>query len=264
VITGELIREFALSRKLDFHVSAPHCHHQNGQIERAMQTVLDKTRTLLAACQAPLKYWDYALTMATYLIQRTPNVHSDKTPFEILTGTRPDISNMVHFFAPGVYHLTKEERKGTWDYKAKPCRMLGYDDLSRDCYRILTVPDGKILSRKDCLWDNALMSERRADLLEFSDPDVEIVDGTLRGDEIAPYFGLTPDEYQEQQELDEINQIKALQKDSTAERYGFTPEEFQEFEERDEINANAVMECYKRLRTACAHATGTASGPQVL
>jgi hypothetical protein len=34
--------------------------------------------------------------------------------------------------------------------------MLGYDDLSRDCYRILTVPDGKILSRKDCLWDNAL------------------------------------------------------------------------------------------------------------
>jgi hypothetical protein len=125
-ITGELIREFALNRKLDFHVSAPYCHHQNGQIERAMQTVLDKTRTLLAASQAPLKNWNYALTMATYFIQRTPNVHGDKTPFEILTSTRPDISNMVHFFAPGVYHLTKEERKGTWDYKAKPCRMLGY------------------------------------------------------------------------------------------------------------------------------------------
>jgi hypothetical protein len=122
-----------------------------------MQTTLDKTRTLLAASQAPLKYWDYALTMATYLIKRTPNIRNDKTPYEILTCEPPDISNMVHFFAPDVYHLTKEERKGTWDYKAKPCRMLGYDDLSRDCYRILTVPEGKILSRKDCLWDNALL-----------------------------------------------------------------------------------------------------------
>jgi hypothetical protein len=34
--------------------------------------------------------------------------------------------------------------------------MLGYDDLSRDCYRILTVSEGKILSRKDCLWDTPL------------------------------------------------------------------------------------------------------------
>jgi hypothetical protein len=51
VITGDLIREFAMSRSLDYHVSAPYCHHQNGQIERAMQTVLDKTRTLLAASQ---------------------------------------------------------------------------------------------------------------------------------------------------------------------------------------------------------------------
>jgi hypothetical protein len=125
VITGDLIREFATSRSLDYRVSAPYCHYQNGQIERTMQTVLDKTRTLLAASQAPLKYWDYALTMATYLIQRTPNSNNKKTPFDILTGEPPDISNMVHFYAPGVYHLTKEERRGTWDYKAQPCRMLG-------------------------------------------------------------------------------------------------------------------------------------------
>jgi hypothetical protein len=74
VLLGGVVRNFIDGRKLDLRVSAPYCHHQNGQIERAMQTTLDKTRTLLAASQAPLKYWDYALTMATYLIQRTPNV----------------------------------------------------------------------------------------------------------------------------------------------------------------------------------------------
>jgi hypothetical protein len=242
-----------MSRSLDYHVSAPYCHYQNGQIERAMQTVLDKTRTLLAASQAPLKYWDYALTMATYLIQRTPNSNNKKTPFEILTGEPPDISNMVHFYAPGVYHMTKEERRGTWDYKAQLCRMLGYDDLSRDCYRILTVPDGKILSRKDCLWDNALKqyspaeiidaSENRVDLLEFSDPDVEIKDGTLVGDEIASYFGLTPDEYQAQQDLDEEIQTQAWTGGSPAQDLQLSPE-YEELVERDKANANAVMECF--------------------
>jgi hypothetical protein len=141
VITGDLIREFVVSRGLDYRVSAPYCHHQNGQIEQAIQTVLDKTRTLLAASQAPTKCWDYALTMAAYLIQRTPNSNNAKTPFEILTGEPPDISNMVHFYAPGVYHLTKEERRGTWDYKAQPCRMLGHDDLSRDCLFTVEVRD---------------------------------------------------------------------------------------------------------------------------
>jgi hypothetical protein len=66
----------------------------------------------------------------------------------------------VPFFTPGVYHLTKEERHSTWDYKA----MLGYDELSRVCYKILTVPEGKILSRKDVIFD--------VDYLKYSLPDL--------------------------------------------------------------------------------------------
>jgi hypothetical protein len=50
------------------------------------------------------------------------------------------------------HHFTKEERHSTcWDYKAKLCRMLGYDGLSRDCYKILTVLEGEILRRKEVI-----------------------------------------------------------------------------------------------------------------
>jgi hypothetical protein len=56
VLLGGVVQGFITGRKLSLRVSAPYCHHQNGQIERAMQTTLDKTRTLLAASQAPLKY----------------------------------------------------------------------------------------------------------------------------------------------------------------------------------------------------------------
>eukprot|EP01034_Spumella_vulgaris_P047557 gene47557-biopygen38308 len=72
------------------HVSTPHIHSQNGQIERAMQTMLDKTRVLLLSGGAPLKYWDYASLYAAYLLMRTPNLKNVRTPFETITGVIPD------------------------------------------------------------------------------------------------------------------------------------------------------------------------------
>jgi hypothetical protein len=103
VTTSGLIKNFVKSLDLQLQVSAPFCHHQNGQVERAMQSVLDKSRTLLAASHAPLRLWDYAVRMAAYIIQRSPNSTNDKTPFESITGESPDISRLVHFYAPGVY-----------------------------------------------------------------------------------------------------------------------------------------------------------------
>ena len=31
--------------------------------------------------------------------------------YEVTFGSRPGVSNLVHFYTPGVYHLTKEERR---------------------------------------------------------------------------------------------------------------------------------------------------------
>jgi hypothetical protein len=206
VITGGLIFKYIMDRGMDIHASTPYIHHQNGQVEQAMQTVLDKTRTLLYASQAPLHYWDYALEKAAYLIQRTPNSHNKLTPYEILTGKKPVINQLVHFFAPGVYHLTKEGPK------AKLCRMSS--------------------------------SEHHKDLLQF-EPDIETVDGKLVGDEVAPYFALTPEEYQDQadRDEDEINEIRAESGDSAA-YFGLTSEQYEELVRRDQNNANAVLECY--------------------
>jgi hypothetical protein len=55
----------------ELQTSAPYSHHQNGQIERAMQTTLDKTRTLSDY---------YALQTDTYLIMRSPNSTNASRP----------------------------------------------------------------------------------------------------------------------------------------------------------------------------------------
>ncbi len=164
-----------------------------------MQSILDKARTLMAASCAPLKYWDHALLTAAYLIMRSPNSMNDKTPHEILRGEPPDVSHLVHFYAPGVYHLTKEERKDTWDFKAHKCRMLGYDEWCKNTYVIVTIPEGRIISRKDCLFDESLRGynipllmdqdvETETRLINFESKDPEESDDKLIGDNVAPYF----------------------------------------------------------------------------
>jgi hypothetical protein len=83
--------------------------------------------------------------------------------------------------------------------------MLGYDELSRDCYKILLVPEMKILSRKDVIFDvdylkyslsdliNALKS--KPEYLEFESEDLEVTDDDkLVGDEVP----LTREEYYQQ------------------------------------------------------------------
>jgi len=213
VETGGLITSLLKEFKIAPRVSAPYCHHQNGHIERAVQTVLDRARTLLVAARAPTKFWNYALMHAAHLVNTTPKSYGAKTPHEILTGDKPDISRLIPWFCPGVYHVSKDERKSTWDPKAKLCRFLGYDPISRDCFKILSLPDGKILSRKDCVFDMETIQpnmqelldqhvQAPEDLIEFESADTEIRQGKLVGDSTAPYFALTPDEYLEQQERD--------------------------------------------------------------
>ena len=57
VLSAEVQRWLAL-HSIKLQVSAPYSHAQNGQIERDMQNVLDKARTLMSASNAPRKYWE--------------------------------------------------------------------------------------------------------------------------------------------------------------------------------------------------------------
>jgi hypothetical protein len=69
----------------------------------------------------------------------------------------PDVSHLMPFYAPGVYHLTKKERKGrAWAFKAEPCRMLGYSEDGKHSYHVLNVRTGKVVrDRSDCVFDES-------------------------------------------------------------------------------------------------------------
>ena len=69
---------------------------QNGMVENPNKTLGKITRTLLYNAGLGSEYRSYAMTHAVYLKNRLPHAAHDfkKTPFECLTGLKPDLSNL--------------------------------------------------------------------------------------------------------------------------------------------------------------------------
>jgi hypothetical protein len=145
--------------------SPPHEHSKNGQVERAMQSVMDKARTLMASYNVPARFWEFAVDCACYCINRLPSEGRTKTPVEAVTGKKPSIVKMVPFYMPGVYHCTKEERKGkAWAHKAAPCRMLGYSEECQGAYKVLCLTSKSVLVRSNCIFGTELSPEELTEL----------------------------------------------------------------------------------------------------
>ena len=148
------VQKYCAKKHILLRRASAYKHEQNGWIERDMRSVLEKARTLMMVYSCPLRFWDYAVEMAVYLINRSPNnYNARKTPYEMVTGKKPDISHLVPFFAPGIYHLTNEERKHGWSAKAEECRLLGYED--KNLYLIYVPRTQAILRRRDCRFDES-------------------------------------------------------------------------------------------------------------
>jgi hypothetical protein len=155
IFKSKEVRAWLEAYKIVLQLSAPYTHSENGQIERDIQSLMDKARTLMAIYGAPPSMWEFAIMTAVYLLNRSPHAGSDITPFQALTGSKPNISNLVPFYAPGLYHKTQDERAGAFSYKAEPCRMLGYSEDSFDTFLVLRLRDRKLMYRGDCIFNES-------------------------------------------------------------------------------------------------------------
>lgn len=160
--------------------SVPYQHWQNGQVEVYIGIVMDKCRILMCSYNVPGKYWEYAVMTAVFLINRSPTSGRELSSYEELTGEKPDVSKYVPFYAPGVFHLTADERKGNpLTPKAEPCRMLGYADEYCNAYYVLNVRTQRVVVRENCIFSTGLRAEDIAD----ADADIDRDDDELAYEE---------------------------------------------------------------------------------
>lgn len=91
----------------------------------------------------PIQLWAKAVNCAVYLLNRVPSRWlQGKTPFEIWTETKPDISRLKIFGSECFAHIPKQHRK-KWDAKSKKLLFVGYEKESSN-YRLYDPSTRKI------------------------------------------------------------------------------------------------------------------------
>ena len=106
---------------------------QNGVAKHTNWTLVKNARVMLFQAGFPRALWAEAISHAIYLKNMSPT-HAlvDKTPYEKVHGSKPNLSDMHHFGCPVYIHI---ENTGKLDKQAKQARFVGYDYNSKG-YRI--------------------------------------------------------------------------------------------------------------------------------
>jgi transposase InsO family protein len=125
--------------------SAPYSQSQNSVVERMFGTLFSMVRKMLADPQLPAKYWDYALSCAVWIKNRTSTraLENGITPFEVFWGKKPDLSYLRVFGSPVYVHVDASIRQKL-DSRVIKCLFVGYSD-SHKAWKCLDLKTGREL-----------------------------------------------------------------------------------------------------------------------
>jgi transposase InsO family protein len=95
------LRSALAAKGIELHITAPYSQSQNGVSERMNRSLVELARAMLAAKNLPKKLWEFAVTHAAYIRNRSPTkaLPSRITPHEAFTKEKPNV-HFQEFGAP--------------------------------------------------------------------------------------------------------------------------------------------------------------------
>ena len=145
---------FRLAREKGIFIEPcpPYVHELNGTAERYSRSVMDTARCLLADAKVHTRFWPEVVKTAAYLKNRTlANTIKRKTPYEIMFGEKPNISNLKLYGSKVFVRIPEVKRENKWASKANLGILIGYEDVG---YRVLI--NNKVITARhvDVIEDN--------------------------------------------------------------------------------------------------------------
>jgi hypothetical protein len=138
--------QFCSEEGIIHELTCPYTPEQNGVAERLNRTLLEKARAMIKDAGLSSELWAEAVNTANFVKNRTLSRTHGKTPFEVLTGDKPSISNLKVFGCPCYVHVPALKRKKL-DPVSEKGTFLGYEPHTKG-YRILKG-DGSIQVSRD-------------------------------------------------------------------------------------------------------------------
>ncbi|KAK8660946.1 hypothetical protein V6N13_051851 [Hibiscus sabdariffa] len=115
----ELLKECGIVSQL----TPPGTPQWNGVSERRNRTLLDIVRSMMSHIDLPTSFWGYALETAAFTLNRVPSKSVQKTPHEMWTGRRPNMSFMKIW---GCKAYVKHQMSTKLEPKSEKCTFVGY------------------------------------------------------------------------------------------------------------------------------------------
>ena len=130
--------------KIRHETSAPYSPHQNGTAERGWRTLFEMGRCMLVESELPKSLWHYAIQTAAMVRNRCYNKRTGKTPYQLLTGKKANLSKMQRF---GSVCYSYKQDKGKLDSRCDQGRFVGYDKNS-PAYLVYNPDTNRVLKHR--------------------------------------------------------------------------------------------------------------------
>ncbi|POM58554.1 Hypothetical protein PHPALM_36782 [Phytophthora palmivora] len=164
------LKAFYEDHGIEVQPTVRYAHQTNATAERANRTIVTIGRSMLHYAGLDKCFWGEAAMTAIYIKNRLPSPKSpDKTPFEIVYKSKPNVKHM-RIFGCKAYVLTQKEKRLKWDPKAREDIFLGYEERSK-AYRVYDIETGKVVISRDVTFDESIFDNFKA----ISNEEVEEV-----------------------------------------------------------------------------------------
>jgi hypothetical protein len=132
--------EFFSKRGIHHETTEPYTPQQNGLSERQNQTLMQRVRATMTSTDIPLSAWQEVARGVVWLKNRSPVANRDKTPFELWTGKKPNLSHVRILGSKCWVRIPAEKLKKLNDRSVERI-LVGYEGSS--LYRVWNETTGK-------------------------------------------------------------------------------------------------------------------------
>lgn len=173
------VSSFLKAHGIEHQLTAPYSPQQNGTAERLNRTLVEGARAMLVEENIPKNLWEEAVLHMNYIRnQVSTNSNPDgKSPFEMWTGRRLDLSHLYKFGSK-VWILDKN-RTSKLDPKAKQFIFTGFNDGSHSV-RYFKANLNKIMISRNFQFKSSTNGSTEFEDYQSNSPDLD--DSSIEGE----------------------------------------------------------------------------------
>ncbi|CAI5962244.1 unnamed protein product [Closterium sp. NIES-65] len=150
---GKQFTDFVNGKGIVHDLTCPYTPQQNGMAEREMRTVVESVRTMLLHMGVQHHWWHLALRQAVWVrncLERSA-LPPGTTPYQLLTGKKPDLSLARVWGCMAQFLLTEQHRGGKLQPKARWGLHLGVSAASKG-WELLDVDADRVVTTSDVVF----------------------------------------------------------------------------------------------------------------